>query len=631
MRKSSRTHIVKWSVGALAGVGAIQAECAVRPNIVMIFTDDIGYGDIACLNPQNGFKTPAVDALAETGVRFRQAHAMALCAPSRYTILTGNQVFRGRKPDGIWDICSGSQILPGQLTLADVLQKNGYRTAFFGKWNVGARFHKRDSKGKASLLRDADLSRPMFDAALDHGFDYSLALPNGIQGSPYAFFENDRLGRWNPERNAFDFFKTDADARRVFKHKVKDGVTEDKITSFWNENYFMDNYVSEQVGPILIFKTLEFIDRQVKEDPEQPFFIHFCSNGAHYPYTPPVDLSPDDPDHYNRPGKYPIAGQTPSVRTDMVHETDVITGLIVEKLKALGVYDNTIIVYLSDNGVTQYEHGVWDDPKFFSFKWMDVSFGGNRIDHDPGREGRVVNPQGIDENGRPLKGQKGDVYEGGSRIPFVISGGANIALAESLRGKESQRLVGIQDLFATLCDLAGVTVPKGQAQDSVSFAAWLKSGDKTESAERESLLVEVARTCVPYEQMKIAEIANQHGWGLKKNKNGLIVGLTGKNVPNKNGIRNLIEKDDIGLSVYYQEPGRRWKLIVMVDRYDLTKNTTPWELYELISDPDESENLINNPEHKGRVTQMLKLLGDLLGKGNAGAEKKPQADSGEMK
>ncbi len=215
----------------MAAATNIQAK---QPNIIVIFTDDIGYGDISCLNPGSGFKTPAVDTLAKEGITFFQTHSSSgICAPSRYAFLAGNHIYRGRMNNGVWSHCNPSQILPGQLTIADVLRDNGYRTAFLGKSHMGAQFYKRNSKEAAQFLRDVDVSKPMFDGPKDHGFDYTLTLHSGIQHAPYAFFENDRLAKWDPESNSFFHFDSEESARKQFKHKAKHGRQEDNLTKIW--------------------------------------------------------------------------------------------------------------------------------------------------------------------------------------------------------------------------------------------------------------------------------------------------------------------------------------------------------------------------------------------------------------
>ena len=153
-----------------------------QPNILVFLMDDMGYGDVHALNPNgSGFETPHLDNLLEKGVVFTNAHSSAsVCAPTRYALLTGNHVYRGRNPGGTWGHFSGSQIVSGQQTLADVLSRAGYSTAFFGKSHLGSTFFKSDGTN-ANGFHDADLSQCFHDGPIDHGFEYSLTLPAGIQ------------------------------------------------------------------------------------------------------------------------------------------------------------------------------------------------------------------------------------------------------------------------------------------------------------------------------------------------------------------------------------------------------------------------------------------------------------------
>ena len=237
---------------------SIHSLAATRsPNIIIFLMDDMGYGDVRVLNPKgSGFATPNLDALVQSGISFDNAHSSAsVCAPTRYALLTGNHVYRGRNPGGTRGHFEGNQIVAGQRTIADTLRAVGYRTAFFGKSHLGSAFHKKGGS-RAKNFAEADLSQPFKDGPRDHGFDYSLTLPSGIQSEPYAFFQNDRLTRWNNDVKAWEGFKTDAAARKHFR-KDKKGA---KGTSFQ-----MDNWSTETVGPLLMHDALGFIDRHVDE------------------------------------------------------------------------------------------------------------------------------------------------------------------------------------------------------------------------------------------------------------------------------------------------------------------------------------------------------------------------------
>ena len=174
--------------------GAVAAD---RPNILFVVTDDVGWGDSRAYNPNSKVALPTIERLASEGIRFTDAHtSAALCAPTRYSMITGNYQWRGRLPWGQWNYKGGSQILSGQDTLGDVLRRAGYVTAIVGKYHLGAQFYKKNSAQFASSSdpdSSVDFARAMADGPAQHGFDYSFLAMRGIQDSPYAFFENGLL------------------------------------------------------------------------------------------------------------------------------------------------------------------------------------------------------------------------------------------------------------------------------------------------------------------------------------------------------------------------------------------------------------------------------------------------------
>ncbi|MEM1165002.1 MAG: sulfatase-like hydrolase/transferase [Planctomycetota bacterium] len=584
-----------------SGAGAdahSRADGPDRPNVVVVFTDDIGLGDISHLNPESGSRTPHIDALADRGVTFRHAHSTAsVCAPSRYAFLTGNYVFRGRLPKGTWAHCSPSQILEDQDTLADVLRAHDYRTAFIGKLHLGAQFHSTTSSEPASTMVDADLARPMFDGPIDHGFDTTLTLLAGIQNSPYAYFKDDRLARWDADTNTFVHFETDAKARAHLVHDATAGkkIREDEIRETWDEHYVMDNYVSAQAGPLLTHAALEFIGDHLDEHADRPFFLHFCTEAAHSPYTPPTDLSPDDPDAFDQEGRWPVDGQTPTRRADMVYESDAIVGAIVELLEERGELDDTIIIYTSDNGGARHRE-TWDDPKYFLFKYG--YYGGNRVETGWHRDGEIRNGQGLGHDGRPLRGSKGDIYEGGHRVPLVISWPGGMAPIEDPLGPDA--LVGLHDVFATLGDLADFEIPSTQAQDSVSFADVVRGH---RSGVRTHLLVQ-GRLPMTFEQTFAEELAEERGWTPTRDERGFIVGFEEEEAPKARNLGNWSDNRAIGRAIYRRTDDRLWKLVFVTDN-DGTSNPRPVELFELIADPDESENLIERSEHEQLAGELI--------------------------
>jgi len=446
------------------------------PNVLIFMVDDIGQGDIGAYNPQNKTLTPNIDELAAGGVSFHHAHSPAsVCAPTRYALLCGNYVYRGKKPKGTWSENEDSQILPGQETLADQLGKNGYHTAFYGKVHLGGY---------------ADAEKGTFiDGPFDHGFDYSLALPNGIQAAPYAFFQNGRLVRYSEG-----------------KFNV---LPQEQIASYLidvQKGKKMDNYSTESVGPLLVRDALRFLDDHFSSKSPKPFYMHFMSQAGHTPHKPPVAFNVEAPlatDDLSKTGAIPVKGITLNQRTDMVYESDVAIGLFVKKLKELGQLENTIIIYTSDNGVGNPENYSCSDPQHKDY--IDGVYGGDRLEYadgkNPSKSTFYKNGQGLGIDGAALRGKKGYVYEGGHRIPFIWhwagEKGANSLFPVNKRVFD--QLISLTDVYRTICTLAGVEIPDNQALDSYDFSHMLIN-TKPVSAENPSV-----RECMAIQANRCAE------------------------------------------------------------------------------------------------------------------------------
>lgn len=456
-----------------------------QPNILVFLMDDMGYGDVHSLNPKGaGFETPHLDFLLEKGVVFTNAHSSAsVCAPTRYALLTGNHVYRGRNPGGTWDHFSGSQIILNQKTIADVLRQAGYSTAFFGKSHLGSTFLKFDGT-VANGFQDADLSQRFRDGPIDHGFEYSLTLPSGIQSEPYAFFKNDRLARWENNEKSWQHFSDD-DVARTFFTKTARGRKKPA--------YGIDNWSTESVGPLLMHNALAFIDRHVATGGnDKPFFLYYCSQAGHSPYAPPVSFNVKNPlktDDLAASGAIPIAGTTVNKRTDMIREGDAAIGLFIDKLKSLGLFHNTLIVFTSDNGAAVGPASSWSESLYHDAK-DNSEYGGERIEVGVEGHGRVHrNAQGVASDGSPLRGEKGFVYEGGHRVPLLMCWSRKIPGGRRIQNQ----IIGLHDLFRTLCGLAGVAVPANQANDSYDFSAVLTASGIEVPLVRDSLYIQSNR------------------------------------------------------------------------------------------------------------------------------------------
>lgn len=431
-----------------------------RPNILLVFADDVGVGDIRTYNnkqsnPDGALppELPHLEKLAASGMIFTDANTPAgLCAPNRYSILTGNYPWRGRRAGGSWHFNAGSQFLAGQQSLGDVLQSVGYRTAMFGKVHLGALVWPKHPQpkgvtnpeqvtnydmgdpstgnGKKKKIFDymaADFSRQLVDGLNQHGFDYTFLTYGGIQDSPYMYFENDTLvGTQNPSQDPSE----DLVFWKGGKYKNENGISN---IQGWESGYGMPYWKTNEVGPTLTQKALSFIEshyeQNQREGTKKPFFMHYCSQAVHVPHTPPKQML-----------GVPIAGQTgDSVHTDMLYELDVTLGMILDDLKQRGELENTLVIFTSDNG------GL--NPKV--------------------QKSRHNSNEGV-------RGYKAQIWEGGHRVPLFISWGKADAW-KIPAGIRTDHMVSIKDIFATLSDLVGAEKEPAQGLDSASFIDLLKS------------------------------------------------------------------------------------------------------------------------------------------------------------
>jgi arylsulfatase A len=405
-----------------------------RPNVLYILADDIGWGDVGAYHEaQTGtapvVPTPNLDALARDGMMFTDAHTpAALCAPTRFSLLTGSNPVRNGRPWGTWGLSSSSAFSAGGShdTLGDVMQRADYRTSFFGKMHFGG--NARDANGNVTHdIGSIDFSKPISDGLMAHGFDYSYGMHSGIQNPPYVFYENDIFAPIDPNKPA------DNSSIREWApgtYPNPDG-TESVILDNSNVRPGDVDWDSSRVGDLLSQKAVSFIDDHLQQNvasgEDKPFFMYYASQGIHVPHTP-----------VNQLDGTPVRGTTFNSKTDMIKELDLQVGRIVQKLEAEGLADDTLIMFTSDNG------GL------------------------PGSGGGELEA-GHDSVG-PLRGFKGGPYEGGQRVPFIAKWGDGTAEGSFIQpGTTSEQLVMAQDWAATLYDLTRQNMPANQAQDSTTL------------------------------------------------------------------------------------------------------------------------------------------------------------------
>ncbi|MFK7911458.1 MAG: arylsulfatase [Akkermansiaceae bacterium] len=328
------------------------------PNVVLIFADDLGYGDLGCYGATK-LKTPNIDKLAAEGKKFTDAHSSsAVCTPSRYGLLTGEYPFRGNGGKGIWGpapVTSPLLIPTDTLTIADIFKKSGYDTAVFGKWHLG--FGKGSNKWQ----------EPLRPGPQDLGFDYYFGMPVVNSAPPYVYVENDRIVGSDPTDPIRHVGRNAKSVTAITPIRKKESQrSPNQFSGAIKAHKLFNDY---EVGTKLTEKATSWIkNRQGK-----PFFCYFATTNVHHPFTPAKRFQ----------------GTSESgVYGDFVHELDWIVGEVRKSLEEAGVADNTLIIFTSDNG------------GMFNLGGRAAAKLGHKINGD-------------------LLGSKFGIWEGGHRIPFI--------------------------------------------------------------------------------------------------------------------------------------------------------------------------------------------------------------------
>jgi arylsulfatase A len=350
--------MLKRSLAALSGLFLSGLAVAKQPNVLILYADDLGFGDLGCYYENSKIPTPNLNRLATESVRFTDGHSSSgICTPSRFAMLTGRHHWRDFH--GIVNVFGDSVFKPERLTLPEMLKEKGYATAAIGKWHLGwdwdAIRKPRNVKDKRKRVgpEDFDWSKSIPNGPLAHGFDYYFG-DTVINFPPYCWIENDKVVK-APD--------TVMDTKKW--KPIKEGNWECRpgpMASDW------DPY--ENI-PTTTKKGVEYIKAQAKT--EEPFFLYFAYPSPHAPIIPN-----DEFDGKSKAGPY----------GDLVYETDHSIGQLLKALKDSGQAENTIVIFSADNGPEHYAYAR--DAKF---------------DH---------------WSAHPFRGLKRDIYEGGHHVPFII-------------------------------------------------------------------------------------------------------------------------------------------------------------------------------------------------------------------
>lgn len=422
-----KTIIVPGVLGILSLTSSQFAENKTvnKPNIVIIYADDLGYGDVSCYGATK-ISTPNIDRLANEGLRFTNAHCTsATSTPSRYSLLTGEYAWR-KKGTGVATGDAIAIIEPGRTTLASVLHNAGYKTAVVGKWHLG-------------LGPDggADWNGEITSGPMDLGFDYNFIIPATGDRVPCVFVENRRVVGLDPKDPIKVSFKepilvepTGKDHPELLKMLPSHGHDMTIVNGISRIGYMSGGksalWVDEDIADVITGKAVKFIENN-KND---PFFLYFSTHDIHVPRVP-----------NNR-----FVGKSGmGARGDAILEFDWSVGEILKTIDNLKLSSNTIIIVTSDNGPV-VDDGYKDDAV--------EKLGGHK-------------PAG------PLRGGKYSAFDGGTRVAFIVRWSNNI------KPGISDALVSQIDFLSSFASMTGQKLSEGEAPDSFDQFSTLTGKSKT--------------------------------------------------------------------------------------------------------------------------------------------------------
>lgn len=391
-----------------------------RPNIVIIYTDDQGFGDVSSLNANAKFETPNLDRLAREGISFTNAHSSdTVCTPSRYGLMTGRYSWRTKLKSGVMGSEGKCLIANETPTLPSMLKDNGYATAMVGKWHLGMTFDGRPGQ--------RDWSQPVTNMPLDKGFEYFFGVPASLNYGILAWFEG-RHAKVPPT-----LFTAKKPNKRHVDYRIKppyqSSAAETKQVLKKAGIEVAPDFIDNQCLTRFTTQAMSWMEQHLESAgtdaaAAKPFLLYLPLTSPHYPVCPLPEFQ----------GKGDCGGYG-----EFVIETDYRVGQILDFLDRKGIADNTMIVFTSDNG----------PEKSWKQRVGDFGHASNGI----------------------YRGGKRDIYEGGHRVPFLVRWPNGIADP----GRTSDRLTGQTDVFATIADVLDVSLPTHAAVDSCSFISQLQN------------------------------------------------------------------------------------------------------------------------------------------------------------
>ena len=422
-----------FTIAALALTTSV-AWAAEKPNIIFIYGDDVGYGDVGVYGSKM-IPTPNIDKLAKDGLVFTDGHcSAATCTPSRFSLLTGVHGFR-----------HGVRILPPNaplkiptniLTMPKMLKKAGYDTAVIGKWHLGI----------GSTGQKVDWNGDVKPGPLEIGFDYSFLLPSTNDRVPCVYLVDHRVLNLDPNDPLFVGDGSYDPRSTIYPNAKKDPAS----MTYYPSSHGHNNSVINGIGRIGTMRGgksalwndetmadvfVEQAKKYIGQKHDKPFFLYFASQDIHVPRAP----------HPRFHGKTKLG-----FRGDAMVQFDWVTGEIMNALEANGLTENTIVIFSSDNGPV-YDDGYEDGTTVRT----------STKETDRGHDGSGI-----------YRGGKYQIYEGGTRVPFIVRWPAKI------KPGKSHAMVSQIDLLASFASLLDVELGKDEARDSRDMLKAFMGEDK---------------------------------------------------------------------------------------------------------------------------------------------------------
>jgi len=479
------------------------------PNIIYILADDMGYGDVSCYNENSKIITPNIDKLAKEGIIFTDAHtSSAVCTPTRYGILTGRYNWRSKLKSGVLSGYSEPLISQNRMTVGELLQKHDYQTGFVGKWHLGWDWQFNDS-GK---IKEELLNNLDYNPAVD----FSKPVKNG------------------PAEHGFDYSygiagSLDMPPYVYIENGLSTTIPQDTTVcfdtkGFWRKGPTGKDFRHADVLPHLTEKSVQYINSCSKTD--QPFFLYFALPAPHTPILPASEF---------------LGKSNTNFYGDFVLQVDDVVGQIIRALEENDMRNQTILIFTCDNGCSP--RADFDELK--------------KAGHSPGYI---------------FRGHKADIYEGGHRVPFILSWPEKVKF-----GLKSDEIICTTDLMATVADILDYSLPDDSAEDSYSFLPVL-TGEDYNKPLREAIVHHSiqGRFAIRQAQWKLILWPGSGGWS---------------------------------------SPTTEAEL----------KGLPKFQLYDLSEDPSETNNLIN--KYPDRVNVMKKLLIKYIEQGRS-TPGRPQENEG---